>query len=82
MIGKILSLLLGLLPGGNDAASRAGGAVSGLAVIAALGGGVAWLFGPGQEWSVTLNALELSAVALGGGIALEYFRRLPPPGSG
>jgi len=73
MIGKFLSFLLG------SGASKAAGGLSALTLLASLSGAVLWLFGPGREWQITLNALELSGVALGASVILEYFRRVPPP---
>jgi hypothetical protein len=71
--------LVGALIGSN--ASKAGGALSGLSAMAAVVGIVAWFFGPGREWSITLNALELGFAVLAGSVLLEWFRRMPPPGS-
>lgn len=78
MIGTILTALLGKFLG--DGASKAGGALSGVALMGSVAGTVAWLFGPGREWSITLNALELSGVGLGASLLLEWFRRMTPPG--
>ena len=75
MIAKIIASLFG------SVASKAAGGLSGIGTIAAVGGMVVWLFGPGREWSVTLNALELSGVALGASLLIEWVRRMPPPGS-
>lgn len=80
MIGAILTTLLGKFLGGG--ASKAGGALSGVALMGSVAGAVVWLLGPGREWSITLNALELSGVGLGAALLLEWFRRLPPPGAG
>lgn len=77
MIGSIIAALLGKFLG--EGASKAGGALSGIALMGSVAGAVAWLFGPGREWSITLNALELSGVALGAAVLLEWFRRMPPP---
>jgi hypothetical protein len=73
MIAKILSFLLG------SGASKAAGGLSTLTFIGSLAGAVLWLFGPGREWEITLNALELSGVALGASVVLEWLRRVPPP---
>lgn len=75
MITKILSLLFG------TAATKTVGAVSSLAALGSVVGVVAWIFGPGKEWSVTLNALELSAVAMAGAFVVEWARRVTPPGN-
>jgi hypothetical protein len=75
---RVTELLSRLLFG--SAASRAGGVLSGLGLIGAIAAGVAWLLGPGREWTITLNALELSGVVLLGSALLEWMRRVPPPG--
>jgi hypothetical protein len=74
MIAKIFSFFIG------SASSKAAGGLSALTLIGSMAGAVLWLFGPGREWQITLNALELSGVALGASVVLEYFRRVPPPG--
>ena len=74
---NILNFFLGLF--GSSVGSRVGGAVSALTTVGAVSGAVLWLFGPGREWTITLNALELSGVALGASLLLEWFRRMPPP---
>lgn len=74
---SVLNFLLGLF--GSSVGSKLGGAASALTSIGALGGAVLWLFGPGRQWQITLNALELSGVALGASVLLEWFRRMPPP---
>ena len=79
-IGPILSLLFGTFSKG-EGATKAVGIGNGLAFYGAIAGGALWLFGPGREWSITLNALELSGICLGASLLLEWFRRLPPPGS-
>lgn len=78
LISGIFSLLFGVFAKG-EGATKAAGIGNGLAFYGALAGAALWLFGPGREWQITLNALELSAVALGGSLALEIVRRLPPP---
>lgn len=81
-MGIILSIIQKLAGGlFTDGATKAGGLLSGLSALGAIVGAVAWLFGPGREIQITLNALELSGVALGGSVLLEWFRRMPPPGS-
>ena len=75
MIAKIIAMLFG------GVASKAAGAAAGLGTLAAVVGAVAWLFGPGREWSIVLNALELSGVALGASLLIEWVRRMPPPGT-
>lgn len=81
-MGVIVSLLSNLVGGlFSGTASKAGGLLSGAGfTIAAAIGAVTWLFGPGREIQITLNALELSGVGLGASVALEWFRRMPPPG--
>jgi len=78
MIGKILSLLFGAFTSGHGA-TRAASAGAGLTMWAGALGAVAWFFGPGKEWEVTLNALELSAVLMAGGFGALLTLRLPPP---
>ncbi len=75
MIARLLPMLFG------GVASKAAGAAAGFGTLAAVVGAVAWLFGPGREWSITLNALELSGVALGASLLIEWVRRMPPPGA-
>lgn len=74
VIGALASRLIG------QGATKATGAISGLTAVAAVAGSVMWLFGPGREWHISLNALELSGVALGASVLLEWARRAPPPG--
>lgn len=78
-MGAIIAKIVGLLTGGM--ASKVAGAVSGVGTVAALLGAVAWIFGPGREWQVTFNALELSGVVFGGSLAVEWARRVVAPGS-
>ena len=78
MIGSIFSLLIGSFLKG-DGATKAAGAFNGLALYGSIAGGALWLLGPGREWSITLNGLELSGVCLGAALLLEFVRRLPPP---
>lgn len=73
----LISFIFGLFKGDN--AAKTGGVLSGLTALGAVSGAVLWLLGPGREWSITLNALELSGVALGAALALEWLRRSPPP---
>jgi len=63
----------------TSGASKAGGMLSGISAIGAVAGGIVWLFGPGREIQLTLNALEISGIALGGSVLMEWLRRLPPP---
>lgn len=72
-----IPFIFGLFKGDN--ASKTGGVLSGITALGAVSGSVLWLFGPGREWSITLNALELSGVALGASVALEWLRRSQPP---
>jgi len=74
----VVSKASSLLPGG-DAATKATGALSHLSTLGAIAGAVVWIMGPGREWTVTLNALELAAVGLAASFALEWARRSPPP---
>lgn len=78
LIAKLLGLLIAFLPKG-DTATKVAGNASSLATVGAAGGAVLWLLGPGREWTITLNALELSAIALGGAALLEWARQAPPP---
>lgn len=73
----VISFIAGLFKGDN--AAKTGGLLSGVTAFGAVSGAVLWLFGPGREWSITLNALELSGVALGAAVALEWLRRSNPP---
>lgn len=78
MLTRLLTAITTALFG--QAAGRVGGAVSAAGTLAAIGGAAAWLLGPGREWTITLNALELSGVVLAGSALLEWARRVPPPG--
>lgn len=87
ILQKILFLVIGLMTGkpigqADNGASAAAGAFNSLAFYSAAIGGVAWVFGPGREWHVTFNALELSAVGLAAAILGALFLHLKPPGPG
>lgn len=81
-IVSLASLILSRVfkPADSHAGTTIAGGVSGIATVGALGSGVLWLFGPGRDWSVTLNAMELSFVFLAGAVLVEFARRSPPPG--
>lgn len=80
-MGWLLSLLFGFLKPDVPAPARAGGAFNALAAWAAIAAGVAWLFGPGRAWSVTLNGLEIVAVfAVGAVLGHILLSMNPPPG--
>lgn len=79
LLGKILAFLLPLLFRGGDGTQKVQGAVTSAVNVGAVSAAVLWLFGPGREWTITLNALELSAVALLAAVLLEWFRRSDPP---
>lgn len=79
---SILSFLAPLLfrGGGSGGAQQiVQGATTSLLSLGAVSGAVMWLLGPGREWAITLNALELSAVALGAAVLYEWARRSDPP---
>lgn len=81
---KIFAGLLALLrvlpmPQG-DAGNRTAGALGGIGALGALTGAGMWLLGPGREWSITLNAMELGFVSLVVSMLLEWARNLPPGG--
>lgn len=78
MLLKILSFVFGMFSGGSGA-QKVAGTLNGLTLLGAVSGAVVWLLGPGREWSITLNALELSGVVGVASLLLEYFRRMPPP---
>lgn len=80
MIGKIISIVLGLLSLGRAPGSTEPSAVGKLGSLAAVGGAVLWLFGPGREMHYDLNLLELCAVVLAGVLGGEVLYRTPPPG--
>lgn len=86
MLAKIFFLVLGLLTGkpigaADNGASAAAGAFNSVAFYSAALGGLAWVFGPGREWHITFNALELSAVGLAAAILGALFLHLKPPGA-
>lgn len=80
-ITKILSFFVPLLVGGGTTAvkQKVQGATTSLLSVGAVSGAVMWLLGPGREWTVTLNAMELSAVGLGAAVLYEWARRSDPP---
>lgn len=75
---KILGFIAGMFTGGQGA-SKAAGIGNGIALFGAIGGGILWILGPGREWHITLNALELSGVVLIASLLLEWVRHMPPP---
>ena len=88
LLAKIFSGLLALLrvipmPQG-EAGNKAAGALNGVAALGAIGGAALWVLGPGREWQITLNALELSGITLGVVMLIEWARSTPPgpPGGG
>lgn len=74
---KILEIVLGLFSGGSG--TKTAGMFSGLTALGGVLGGFLWLVGPGRDWQVTLNAMELGFVALAASIVMEWIRKLPPP---
>lgn len=61
----------------------ASGALRAVAAVGAVGsviGAIAWIFGPGRDWHITLNALELSGAVAIGSVVVWWALRLPPPG--
>lgn len=78
---KILSFFVPLLFRGaaGDAQQKVQGATTSVLSLGAIGGAIMWLLGPGREWTVTLNAMELSAVGLGAAVLYEWARRSEPP---
>lgn len=81
MIWKIIGVLFGGFLSG-EGATKAAGAVNGLAFYGAIAGAVYWLLNDGRAWTVTLNGLELSGLVALGAILLEAWRRMPPPSPG
>lgn len=84
LLAKIFTGLIALLrvipmPQG-DAGNKSAGALGGLGALGAIGGMGMWLLGPGREWHITLNAMELGFVALVVSMLIEWARNLPPPG--
>lgn len=85
MLGNIIQGVVGLLFGKmlptGDTAYKAGGIFNGsIAVIGLLVGGGMWLFGPGREWTITMNGLELTGLIISGSVVvpvlLDWFRRM------
>lgn len=81
---KIFAGLLALLrvvpmPQG-ETGSKTAGALGGIGMLGAIGGAGMWLLGPGREWHITLNAMELGFVSLVVSMLLEWARNLPPGG--
>jgi hypothetical protein len=64
--------------GGRMGARLAGGLAKAGAVGAIIGV-IAWFFGAGREWTITLNALELAGAVLACSALFDWARRLPPP---
>lgn len=75
----LFSLLFGFMRSGATPPTRAADAGAGLMVWSAIGGAVLWVVGPGRDWHITLNALELSAVLMAGGIVAFILLRMKPP---
>lgn len=83
ILQKLFFLIVGLFtarPTQEGGATGAAGAVNSLAFYSAIVAGLAWVFGPGREWQITFNALELSAVGLAAAILGALFLHLRPPG--
>lgn len=79
-LAKVLSFLVPVVfRGGAGAKQYVQGATTSLLSLGAVSGAVMWLLGPGREWNITLNAMELSAVALGAAVVYEWARRSDPP---
>lgn len=77
---NILSFLAPLLFRGSGSTQQmVQGATTSLLSLGAVSGAVMWLLGPGREWTIALNALELSGVALGAAVLYEWARRTDPP---
>lgn len=81
VLAKVLSFFVPLLFRGaaGDAQQKVQGAATSVLSLGAAGAGVMWLLGPGREWTITLNAMELSAVGLGAAVLYEWARRSEPP---
>jgi hypothetical protein len=86
LFAKILSGLLGLsrliaLPmQTGEAGNKAAGALNGIGTLGAAGAAALWVLGPGREWQITLNALELSGITLAVVMLVEWARSTPPSG--
>lgn len=79
---KVLGFLVPVLfrGTGGEGAQKAAAAGTSIVSLGAMGAGAMWLLGPGREWTVTLNGLELTGVGLAVAVALEWARRSEPPG--
>lgn len=77
LIGPLLNMFTS--SGASKPAAVGNGMLFTLSLIT---GAIMWLFGPGREWIITLNALELCGVVIGGSYLLSYFHKLNPPGGG
>lgn len=85
LFAKIFTGILALLrvvpmPQG-ETGNKTAGALGGIGTLGALAGAGLWLLGPGREWTITLNAMELGFVSLVVSMLLEWARNLPPPGA-
>ena len=79
-VGKVLAFLLPLLFGPKgEGATKVQGAFNSILSSGAVGAAVLWILGPGRDWEITLNALELSGVVLGAVVLIEWARRSDPP---
>jgi hypothetical protein len=84
MLAKIISLILGLLTGGatqqgGTGATAAAGAFNSVAFYGAAAGFVAWLVGPGRDFTITLRGWEIWAVVLAAAFAGAMFLHIQPP---
>lgn len=75
---KIVGLVASLFTAGSTVTERAASGFNGIALIGGIVGILAWLFGPGKEFFVTLNALEMGFILLAGFVAGEILRRMEP----
>lgn len=75
MIGQILGFIFGMFTKG-EGSQKAVGVLNGLSLVGAVSGAVLWLIGPGREWTITLNALELAGALFVFSIILEKVRRM------
>lgn len=78
-IGPIISGIISYFIGKGNISTKITGAVSGLGMISAVISAFIWLLGPGREWTITLNALELSGIVFTGAILIDLARKSPPP---
>lgn len=73
MLKKIISLFFGV---GGNLATKTVGTVGTITVISGI---ITWLFGPGRDMAICLNALELSGVVFGAQVILQWALRKPAP---